>query len=112
YERRLKLTQMWQDTEKKHRSILAKQAISLEHKAQKTQFFNVDSLEEVAEKLRQVQERAELERQIAETESDILAMLDAADMAAAEVQLTNIERYELETELVELRARSEDIDIR
>ncbi len=74
--------------------------------------FGVDSLNDVASKLRDLELKAELERQAGEAARDILDALRAPSLEAAELQLQTADRTLLETELAGLQARFTDQDQR
>lgn len=77
-----------------------------------TAFFGVGSLTEVGGKLQDADRKVELERQVDETERDILEALRVSSVAEAEAALDTADRSALETQLAELKARFDDEDQR
>jgi uncharacterized protein YhaN len=74
--------------------------------------FGVESLNDVAGKLQDLERKAEFERQAAEAERDILDALRAPSLDAAELQLQSADRTVFETELTGLQVRFTDLDQR
>ncbi len=87
-------------------------AVHDEQKQRITAFFDVSSLEEVAQKLSAIERRAELMVQARQAEQDIVEALRAPDLPTAESTLDLADRPALEAELGELTARADDHDKR
>ena len=83
-----------------------------QRKAEMTGFFAVGSLDEVAEKLTNVDKKVGLEKQADGETREILDMLRLTSIEAAEGVLENADRSLIEMELLELKARYEDQDRR
>jgi uncharacterized protein YhaN len=100
------------DVRERRRIMAEKRAIHARRKAEMTGFYQVDALTDVAGKLSDVKEKAELERQIAEARRDILDALRLPSIEPAEIALDNADRSALEAELMELEGRLTDQDQR
>jgi uncharacterized protein YhaN len=100
------------DVRERRRIMAEKRAIHASRKAEMTGFFQVDSLGDVAGKLSDVKQKAELERQIGEATQEILDATRLPSIEQAESALDNADRTALETELAELTARLADQDQR
>ncbi|MGU3576197.1 AAA family ATPase [Brucellaceae bacterium C25G] len=111
-ERRRKLTESYQDAERRVQDIVDAQAILNANKEQKLTFFGVDDLGAVLDKLALLRERFELQQHAEEAEVDIISMLGVENISDAEMQLQYVEREALEAERTELSGRNTDIDRR
>ncbi|MDJ0932949.1 AAA family ATPase [Breoghania sp.] len=81
-----------------------------QRKAEMTAHFAVESLDEVARKLEALARRKRLAEQTGALESEIVATLDAPDLAEAEARLDKVDRAALTEELEETKRRAEDHD--
>jgi uncharacterized protein YhaN len=79
-------------------------------KREMTDFFGVDSLEQVSTKLEQAAERARLRRQLATLDGQLTLELRADNVEAALVQLDAIDLGETEREAAETAARLQDLE--
>jgi uncharacterized protein YhaN len=77
-----------------------------------TGFFDVLTLDEVGERLVEIDRRNELRKQAAAAEREILDVLQLADMDAAQTVLDAADRPALELELAGLEPRLADLDRR
>jgi uncharacterized protein YhaN len=94
------------------RQLAEEREIHDRRKAEMTGFFSVDSLNEVAGKLSDVERQTALLRQADDATRDILDMLRLPSVEAAESVLDNADRTTLQAELIELKARFDDQDRR
>lgn len=101
-----------EEAETLQRELTEMAAVHDEQKQRMTTFFGVASLDEVSQKLSDIERRAELAAQARQAEQDILDALRAADIQSAEAALDLADRPALEAELSELTARAEDQDKR
>jgi uncharacterized protein YhaN len=73
-----------------------------------TTHFNVETLDDVAVKLHQIDRKTDLEKQIAAATRDILEALGLPDIAAAETLLDTVQRPALDAELATLKHQLAD----
>jgi uncharacterized protein YhaN len=101
------------DSAKRHLSQI-EEAIEIndKRKSEMTMLFSADSLTEVGGKLRGVERKAELLKQIGKAEREILDSLRLPSIAEAEAVLDGADREALELELAELKGRFDDQDQR
>ncbi len=96
-----------------HQRALA-DAVSV-HEVQKsrmTTLFSVASLDEVAARLADIEQRRQLRAAADEAGQEILDAIRASSLADAEAALDGLDRAALDAELIELKARFEDQDQR
>jgi uncharacterized protein YhaN len=98
--------------EVRQRSLLEARAIHDARMGEMLAFFAVDTLTQVGVKLRDIARKAELEKQADAAARDILDMLGAPSLEAAEALLAAADRAALDEELAALKARAEDEDQR
>ena len=79
---------------------------------QMTEFFGVDALTDVDNRLRAVARRSELTERLEEARDEILGAIRLETIEEAEAKLDAMDRGSLEAELVEQNARFEDEDAR
>lgn len=96
----------------KQRALAEDVAIHARLKAERTGFFGVQSLGEVAVKLQAIERRSGLQEQYDAAVRDIVAMLQVATIDEAERLLDGLERGALEAELAALKPRAADLDQR
>lgn len=96
----------------KQRALAEDVAIHARLKAERTEFFGVESLGEVAVKLQAIERRSGLQEQYDAAVRDIVSMLQVSTIEEAERLLDGVERGSLEAELAELKPRSADLDQR
>ncbi|OYW97127.1 MAG: hypothetical protein B7Z15_23685, partial [Rhizobiales bacterium 32-66-8] len=96
----------------KQRALAEDVAIHARLKAERTGFFGVQSLGEMAVKLQAIERRSGLQEQYDAAVRDIVAMLHVSTIDEAERLLDGLERGALEAELAELKPRSADLDQR
>ncbi|MEH6953033.1 AAA family ATPase (plasmid) [Nitrobacter sp. NHB1] len=111
-ERHLNLTNRLKDARARQRELAETTAVHDEQTDRMTAFFEVASLEEVAQKLSDIGRRTDLVEQARQAEQDIVEAIRAANIQSAEVALDTADRPALETELAELTARADDQDKR
>jgi uncharacterized protein YhaN len=98
--------------EARQRGLVEARAIHDARVGEMLAFFAVDTLAEVGVKLREIARKAELEKQAEAAARDILDILGAPSMEAAEAVLASADRAALDAELATLKARAEDEDQR
>lgn len=96
----------------KQRALTEDVAIHARLKAERTGFFGVQSLGEMAVKLQAIERRSGLQEQYDAAVRDIVATLNVSTIDEAERLLDGLERGALEAELAELKPRSADLDQR
>lgn len=96
----------------KQRTLTEEIAIHAQLKADRTGFFDVASLAEMAVKLQAIDKRSELREQFDAAARDIVAMLRTPTIDEAERLLDGLESATLEAELAELNPRFADMDQR
>jgi uncharacterized protein YhaN len=96
----------------KQRALAEDAAIHARLKAERTGFFGVQSLGEMAVKLQAIERRSGLQEQYDAAVRDIVSMLQVSTIDEAERLLDGLERGSLEAELAELKPRSADLDQR
>jgi uncharacterized protein YhaN len=111
-DRRKRTVDRLEQAKGRQRSLAEKSAIHEEQKRRMTAFFGVESLAEVAGCLSDVARRFELGEQAEAAEREILEAARAPDLLSAEAALAAADRWALEAELIDLKARFEDQDRR
>ncbi|MGO3931376.1 ATP-binding protein [Rhodopseudomonas pseudopalustris] len=111
-QRHLNLTKRLEDARARQRELAEATAVHDEQTDRMTAFFQVTSLDEVAQKLSDIARRADLVEQARQAEQDIVETLRATDLQGAQAALDAADRPALETELAELTARADDQDKR
>lgn len=82
------------------------------HGAEMTALFEVETLDEVAERLRAVEQRTALRQQVDALSRELLQAVGVRSMEEVEELLEGIDRSSLEERLAELKARFNDLDQR
>lgn len=96
----------------RQRTLAGERAVHALRKGEMTSVFGVATLAEVADQLRDVERRAELQAQAEALTRDILDSLDVANMVEAEALLDAADRAGLAAELAAEKARFADLDQR
>lgn len=96
----------------KRRALVEEMAVHERRKEAMTALFGVATLDDVARKLGDAAKRNELRDQEEAITAEILAALDLTDIVEAERLLDAADRFALEAELAELKARFADQDQR
>ncbi len=99
-------------TQEKQRALLETIAIHDKRKAEVMAFFGAGSLAEVGIALQRIESKADLQKRAELATGDILNAICLPTLAQAEQALDAADRFALEAELVELKARFEDQDQR
>ncbi len=100
------------DAKTKKTDILEKKKIQDLRKAEMSGHFNVESLDEVGLKLRNLDTKAELEKQFAATKQEIIIALGVPTIDEAEIILDKMDRNAVDAEIAELEGRFLDHDKR
>jgi len=100
------------DAEACKKTIAEEKDIHDRRKEEMISHFKVESLDEVGEKLRNVEKRQDLQEQAVAAEQEILAALGAQSIELAEETLDKVDRSAVETQIAELAGRFEDQDKR
>lgn len=102
-------TRLW-DAEARKKAIAEVKEIHDRRKAEMIDHFMVESLDDVFEKLRNVEKRRDFQEQAAAAEQEILIALGAQSIGLAEEVLDKVDWNAVETEIAELAGRFEDQD--
>lgn len=101
-----------EDAKRRAADIEAQAAIDASHRQEMTSFFDVTTLEEVAERLRAVETRAGLLNQAHALERELLETVGGRALDEIEATLTGLDRASLDLDLAELKGRFADLDQR
>lgn len=96
----------------RQRTLAGEQAVHARRKAEMTSVFGVATLTEVADQLREIERRAELDEQADALTREVLDGLGVASMAEAEASLDAADRVALAADLAAEKARFADLDQR
>ena len=100
------------DAETRRKAIAEEKEIHDRRKAEMIDHFEVDSLEEVESKLRNLEKRRDLQEQVAAAEQEILVALGVQSIGVAEEALDKMDRSAVEADIAQLQGRFEDQDKR
>lgn len=105
-------TRELEQAHEQRRELAEAREIHSRRSSEMTGFFGVSSLAAVAGKLSDVDKKTTLLRQADDATREILEMLRLPSIEAAESALDRTDRATLQTELIELKARFDDLDRR
>lgn len=105
-------SRLLEDVARRAAEIEMQAAVNASQVAEMTALFEVETLNEVAERLRGVDRRTELLGQAGALEIELLELLGVSSLDEVETLLMGTDRSSLELELTELKARFEDQDQR
>lgn len=103
-------TKRLEDARRRAADIEAQARIDAAHRAEMTTLFDVETLAEVAERLRAVEQRAALREQAGALSRELLEAVGARSIEAVEALLEGMDRASLEQRLAEFKARFDDLD--
>ncbi|MGI6852878.1 AAA family ATPase [Mesorhizobium sp. 1B3] len=105
-------TKRLEDARRRAADIEAQTGIDAAHRAEMMALFEVETLSEVAERLRAVEQRAGLREQIGALSRGLLEAVGVRSIEEVEALLEGMDRSLLEQQLAELKARFDDLDQR
>lgn len=105
-------TKRLEDARRRAADIEAQTRIDAAHRAEMTALFEVETLNEVAERLRAVEQRAGLREQVGALTRELVEAVGVRSIEEVEALLQGMDRSWLEQQLGELKARFNDLDQR
>ncbi|HWK65599.1 MAG TPA: AAA family ATPase [Rhizobiaceae bacterium] len=105
-------TKRLEDARRRRADIEAQAGIDAVHRDEMTALFEVDTLGEVAERLRAVEQREALRQQTDSLSRELLEAVGVSSIEEVETLLEGMDRSSLELQLGELKARFNDLDQR